>query len=388
MTRLPRSLLAGAGCGALLAGLLPAQYYWPAAAAGTRGNAVLNSPFSSPPGHATATTRCMVVLDPASLPFPVNTVLTRLSLRRDGGYPGQAYAGTSGILRVRIGAVSAPPDDVHDPRFDRLWSGAPTTVFSSSVSAPFAVPSAPAPGSSLPPWSVVIPFQANYTWTGGPIAIDFVFTPTSGSPTWRLDGFAVAEPQAGTGRPAGAGCQGSNGFTPFHYVLPGTALPGATMLVQLEGGRLPATPSALENFAVHLVGVQNASFQGQPLPLSLGGLGGPPACLLRVDPLLNTFTFCSNPSALFTRATATLSLPSHPLLIGALLYSQWLCFDGGMATPLALTVSDAQAITLGQIAPPIVPHAARTIWRYGATGYESDVGRLVPADYGPALRFN
>ncbi len=51
-------------------------------------------------------------------------------------------------------------------------------------------------------------------------------------------------------------------------------------------------------------------------------------------------------------------------------------------------MSDAQRITLGQIAPaPTLPRA-RTIWRYGSSGLNSESGRMVVQEYGPVIRFN
>jgi hypothetical protein len=76
--------------------------------------------------------------------------------------------------------------------------------------------------------------------------------------------------------------------------------------------------------------------------------------------------------------------------VGAVLHSQWLCFDTAFGAPLPLTASDVQAITLGPVALPPGPRSARTWWRYGAdpTAQGHEAGRMVPDDYGPVLRFN
>lgn len=353
-----------------------AQFVWPPAYASAPGNAVMNTPFSSPPGHPSTTTRCMVVIDAASLPFPAGTVLNRLSLRRDVSYATQSYAASSGSLTVKLGRAIAAPDRVQDVRFDRLWDGVPTTVFN----APFVVPGGPAPGTSLPPFQVVIPFTANHVWQGGPLAIEFLFTPASGSPQWRVDAFAFGA-RNGTFRGAGRGCAGSNGFTPMHYPLPETTMPGAVLTTQVEGLQ------SGQMFGIHMLGVQNATWNGLPLPVSLSLLGGPAACSLRLDPVLLQVGVATNPSALFQRATSYVPLPASPLAVGFLLYSQWLLLDSGISASLQAVVSDAQAITLGQVLPPPAPHAARTIWRYGNV-LLNDAGRMVPYDYGPILRFN
>ena len=68
------------GAMALFATDAAAQFVWPAGYASTPGNAVMNAPFTSQPGHPYNRTRCTVVMDPSSLPFPIGTALTSISL--------------------------------------------------------------------------------------------------------------------------------------------------------------------------------------------------------------------------------------------------------------------------------------------------------------------
>jgi hypothetical protein len=364
------------------AGTAPAQWVWPAAFSGTAGNAVMNAPFTANPGHPTASTRCVVVLDASALPFPVGTVLNRLSLRRDTRYSTQGYGSSSGVLTVRMGRAAAPPSDLNDVRFFRLFDGAVTNVYANAPQNPFVLPAAGAPGSAVPGFNVVIPFTINHTWTGGPLAIEFLWTPSSGSSLWRVD--AVALPRLnGVSRTVGAGCTGSNGFEPTHFALPETTSPGTTLKVQLEGARRPT--AALELLALHVIGLQN---QGPTLPMPLTVFGGVPGCYLRVDPVMSFAVPVSNPSLLFTRALSSISLPPQQSLAGAVIYSQWICFDTAFNTALPLTASDVQAITLGPVAPPPAPRSVRTFWKYGATGLGDEAGRMVPYDYGPVLKFN
>jgi len=369
----------------LLLSVATAQFVWPPAYASQAGNAVMNAPFSVTAGHPRPTTRMMVVIGEASLPFPPGTLLTRLSLRRDVAYSGQSYPALTGNLQLRLGRAATPPGGVQDVRFGRLWQDVPTTVFPTGS---FTVPASAAPGASLPAFQVVIPFARNFLYQGGPLGIDLVFTSTSGNANWRIDAFTTASPRTGVSRAIGEGCAGSNGFYPYHFVLPETTMPGMGMTLQMEGARLPPNPTALENFSFHLLGLQDQSYQGLPLPLSLAAFGGNPACMLRIDPLITTLVFQSNPSALFARARHAVSLPPHPALVGATLYSQWMVFDGAFAAPLQFAVSDALAITLGQIAAPVSAPRARTIWKYGATGFDIDSGRMVKDEYGPVLQFN
>lgn len=367
----------------VLAGVLPAQFVWPAAAAGQSGNAVCNAPFTTLAGQPTSGSRLMVILDSAAVPFPIGTVVNQLALRRDVAYLGQSYASFSGSLLVRMGRALLPPAQVQDVRFARLWDGAPTTVFPTGA---FTVPAA-SPGGAPPPFALVIPFSRSFTYQGGPLAVDITFTAGSTPTMFRLDGIASAAPEPGTFASVGGGCQGSNGFTPYHFALPETTMPGAVLTFELAGARLPPSPTAIENFCFHLLGLQNSTYQGSPLPLSLGAYGAPAACQLRIDPVANVLVFMSNPSALFARARNTAMMPPAAWLVGTPIYSQWVCFDTGLGMPLPAIVSDAQRVVLGQVAPPPPPHAARSIWKYGATGLDIDSGRMVLHDYAPVMRF-
>lgn len=363
-------------------GHVPAQWVWPGVFAGARGNAVMNAPFSLGSGHAHGSTRCTVVIDSASLPFAANTVIHRISLRRDTSYANQAYGSVSGTLQVRIGHAAAPPDAMNHVRFADVFAGSSILAYYSGPQTPFVLPAASAPGTTVPPFSVVIPFTNTFRYIGGPIAIEFLWTPAPGTSTWRVDSFALPRPH-GVSRTVAAGCTGSNGFEPTHFVLPETTNPGATLTVQLEGARRPTT--TLEMIAIHALGLQN---NGPALPLPLAAFGGVPGCYLRIDPVMSLAVAVDNPSLLFTRARSAIALPPQQALVGAVVYSQWICFDTAFNTPLPLTASDVQAITLGPIATPPAPRTARTLWKYGATGYGDESGRMVPDDYGPVLRFN
>jgi hypothetical protein len=363
-----------------------AQYVWPAGYASAAGNAVLNSPFSVRAGHPTTTTRCMVVIDPTTLPFGSGTTLTQLSLRRDRSYASQAYTGGTGTLRVRLGGAVTPPDQLADVRFERQWQSPPTEVFLGS----FTLPNAAAPGSALPPFSVVIPFTKTFTYQGGPLAVDIMFTAASGSSTWRVDGFAVPEPIPGTFRSVGAGCRGSNGYIGYHYPFPETAVPGSVLTVQLEGAVRGAS-GTMQDYALHMVGLSSTFSGVTPLPVDLATiLGTPVGCMLRIDPMLTKLVPVSNPSLKYHRAIGQVAIPSSAAFAGASIYSQWLLFDNGVASPFRATVSDALQITLGPVPPAPATRRARTIWRYGAesTPFSDDCGRMVPNGYAPILRFN
>ena len=367
------------GAMALFATDAAAQFVWPAGYASTPGNAVMNAPFTSQPGHPYNRTRCTVVMDPSSLPFPIGTALTSISLRRDSIYAGQAYGSHSGALVVRIGRAAAVPAQTNDVRFQRLWEDLPATVFLSNTQTPFVLPAAPAPGTAPAPFNVTIPFTQPFTWNGGPLAIEFDWSPLAGSTRWRVDAFATSV-RNGSSATLGLGCVGSNGFAPTHFALPETTMPGATLTFRMEGA------PALGGAAVHLLGLGNTNYQGIPLPFDLGTIGAPPGCQLRVDFLLSS-TALVVPTALFGRATIGIPIPATTAAVGVALYSQWLIPDFALPVAFPFTVSDAQVVTLGQVANPPLPPRARTIWRYGSNGI-NESGQTVVEEYGPVIRFN
>lgn len=373
-------------CSLAFAGPIAAQFVWPAGYASVAGNAVLNAPFRSAPGGPTATTRCMVVLDASAVPFPVGTTISQVALRRDASYGNQAYGGLQGSLRVRVGRAIAAPDAIQDVRFARLWQGTPTLVFDAPNNT-FTLPAASAPTGGPAPFQVVVPFQTPFVWQGGPFAIEFLFTPASGSSLWRVDGFAAPR-SSGSYRAVGSGCAGSAGYRGQQYVLTDTAVPGGQLQVVVEGAVRPTAPGTLQDLALHLLGASSSSAGGVPLPIDLGPLLGAPAgCLLRNDVLSSQTVTLSNPSLLFGRATNQIAVPATASIAGAQVYSQWLLFDLGLASAFPATVSDSIEITVGPFVAASGPRRARTIWKYGATGYDIDSGQMSEGDYGPVLRF-
>jgi hypothetical protein len=128
----------------------------------------------------------------------------------------------------------------------------------------------------------------------------------------------------------GSGCFGSAGV-PVHTV---TGTPDIGGQLQFNAGTLP-NPSV----AALLLGFQNQTYNGLPLPMDLTALGAP-TCFLRTD-IAVTQAALANGSASWT-----LTLPNDPTIIGASLYSQTAVVDPP-ANALGITLSSARRVTVG-----------------------------------------
>jgi hypothetical protein len=95
----------------------------------------------------------------------------------------------------------------------------------------------------------------------------------------------------------------------------------------------------------------------------------------------------ANPSLLFGRASNQIAVPATPAIAGAQVFSQWLLFDLALNAPFRATVSDGIEITVGSYVGAVTPRRARTLWKYGATGFDIDSGVMADGEYGPVLRF-
>ncbi|MCR9245385.1 MAG: PKD domain-containing protein [bacterium] len=129
---------------------------------------------------------------------------------------------------------------------------------------------------------------------------------------------------------AGAGCPGSLGqstLTPS-----GDPVIGTTLDVTVDN--LPA------NAAIMIVGLDNDTWTGGPLPLD-GGPFGAPGCFLRVSDDLNTVLIGAGGSA-----TWSLPIPNDPSFVCLSFYQQAIVVDPGF-NPAGATASNAGAATIG-----------------------------------------
>ena len=79
-------------------------------------------------------------------------------------------------------------------------------------------------------------------------------------------------------------------------------------------------------------------------------------------------------------------LPPDPALTGGTFYTQWVCNDSAIGSPVKVTFSSACAITLGAAALP-GPRLGTTLWKYGASGTVTESGITAGAEYVAVTRF-
>jgi hypothetical protein len=133
----------------------------------------------------------------------------------------------------------------------------------------------------------------------------------------------------------GAGCLGSNGLTPLFNSTSAPEI-GTTVTHAVFGLRGSAP-------AEMWLGFSNTTWNGLPLPLSLGLLGANPACNLLVGPALML------PMTINAQGSGSLSfgLPNDASAIGQHLYSQVIAIDVGLPHRLPLVVSNGLDTRVG-----------------------------------------
>jgi len=148
-----------------------------------------------------------------------------------------------------------------------------------------------------------------------------------------------AERVPGAAARFGAGCTGSNGRVPDHFTrsVPETGRPFTWEVTAVFG----ATPAYL------LLGWSNTTWNGQPLPRSLGPFGADPGCVLLVsaDVLLPVAIDPSGSGAL------TLGIPDEPVLIGFHVFTQVLVIDPAVPSPTKIIVTNGLDATVGGLRP-------------------------------------
>ncbi|MCR9247433.1 MAG: hypothetical protein NXI31_20575 [bacterium] len=350
----------------LAVGSAAQSFVWPAGYANAAGNSAQEMPFSVSANHAPLGSRSTVLMTAQSLVPLVNRTITSIAFRRDRQNTGN-YPAIAGAVEVHMGPV---PSGLQTRRPHRdVFSSPPTRVVKGNLTVPPAQYTA-----GVSPFTLVIPFDEPYTYTGGDLGIDILFT-TSTPATWRRDAVWVDPGTEGRIATLGAGVLGSNGVAPSASIEAGSFYPGGALISRVEG--LP-TPAG------QLV-VQYLGQKSNPFPLQ--GFGFPVGTELHVLPYLNLSLFSSDRSANFSRALTALSLPSTPALSGTTFAMQWAALDLGLPAAIPLNVTNGLEVTIG-LPPAQTSDWGRTLWARGNNQVGVDLSTSIgPVDYVPVIEF-
>ncbi len=316
--------------------------------------------------------RRQVVLDASWLQAAVGRGFTAIAVRRNQGTADDQVAGRL-LLDIDLAHASTAPPNASGSFAANRGPNA-TNVFAGLVAFPAApaAPTTPAPWQA--PYAVTIPFTTPFAYRGGPLVVETVTRPLSGpsgqNPWWPID--AVIGASTGSVRSVGWGCLAA-GTEPAAGAELGSVSLGATAVFWLRG-QMQAGP------ATCLLGGDNRSYQGLPLPLDLTVIGMP-GCVLYND-IATAVPSLLTPWPLRpdTLATVEVPVPQDAALAGASLFAQWLVPNiGGRA--IRLETSNGVEAVIGAL--PANPGAA---WIEGIGPYAIR-GRVLH-DRCPVLRLD
>ncbi len=138
----------------------------------------------------------------------------------------------------------------------------------------------------------------------------------------------------------GSGCAGSGGAIPAITTSGGTPTSAGNPNFRVQvGNALGGT------IALLVAGLSNTSWNGNPLPLNLGGIGVP-ACSLFVSPDFFFGRLTSGTGAADGIATVSLPVPANPALAGGALYLQWYVYDPFPFFPIPGAMSQALQVVI------------------------------------------
>ncbi|MBI5849937.1 MAG: hypothetical protein HZB39_02695 [Planctomycetes bacterium] len=340
---------------------------WPAPYATAPGESAMDTPFTITSFDASQGSRCATLIRAATLPFGVGSVLNAIAFRRDAVRP-DTYATRSGAYEIYIGSVNDAA--THGPGMRGIWLQQPVRAGAGNLSLPLAVP----PSGGTAPFTIVAPFQFAWTWPGGDMAYDIVFTGSPGTP-WRRDAAYRTPRVDAQGWSIGTGCTSSSGFIPQPWLDPDTAVPGGTLALRVQGAPLPAG-----GVAIMMLGLP----RGFGVPLD--PIGFPVGCKTHVGAFYTLGVPTGAPSRLYAQAIASVPIPATPTLAGAVLATEWVILDLALGTALPFAISDGFAFQIGTGAT--LPNYGRSIWAYGSTQIGASYsGRLAEPDYVPVTEF-
>lgn len=351
-----------------LAAASPAQgRVWPAPYATVPGESAMDTPFTITAFDTAQGSRCATLIRANSLPFGTGSVINAIAFRRDA-VRTDIYAPRSGSYEMYVGSVNDAMH--HGPGLRGIWLQQPVRVGAGNLSLPLATP----PVLGAAPFTIAAPFQFAWTWPGGDMAYDIVFTGSPGTP-WRRDAVRRTPRVDGQGWSIGTGCASTSGFVPLPWLDPDTAIPGGTLALRVQGAPLPAG-----GVAIMMLGLP----RGFGVPLD--SIGFPVGCRTHVGAFYALGVPTGAPSRLYTQATARVQVPATSSLAGAVLAAEWVILDPALGTVLPFAISDGFAFQLG--AGTTLSNFGRSIWAYGSTQIGvSYSGRLAEPDYVPVTEF-
>jgi len=355
---------------------------WPSRYKYVSGETPQATPFTISPNHQSRQTRNMTLINPGSLSFKKGTSLSGIAFRREGESDMTYQAQTGGTLRVTLGESSRTELSMSHS-FRNNLPKTPTTVFNTSLNLPKVTPGT---GWPPPPFTIQINFTKPYAYNGGSLVIDLLYNNSSAISDWYRDGDTMDRGDLlGRSASIGRGCTGSNGYRPYTYGIPGTALPGRELMIYMYGAVVPGKPE--EKYAFNILGYTDKNFGPLPLPFDLSLVGMGSGCKLYQNIFFLDIITLDTTSPKYARGYALYDVPASPLFTGATLFTQWICNDSQVGSSMKFTVSNGAEIFLGE--PGKTPGYGQTLWLYGAKGDARDVGETSPGkDFIPIIRFS
>lgn len=169
---------------------------------------------------------------------------------------------------------------------------------------------------------------------GVPRAYNFAYTPGASATSFAGAGVAFRLVFASTDLVTfGAGCVGQSGVAPS-LSASGAATLGGTLVIHAD----QALDGALGGF---LLGGSRTAAGATPLPLALGG-----GCALLVAPDVFAAATVAPVGGGLGTASVALAVPFDPLLLGAVLYTQWAQFDAATPASVPLTFSNGGIVVV------------------------------------------
>jgi hypothetical protein len=283
--------------------------------------------------------RTQLLLDGAVL-APNGALISGLRFRADR-LSQPTTGGTVPNVTVQISNTTAALGNMATTFAGNVTSP-PTTVFTGAVT----LPAYPASVADLPgplPWDIVIPFATPWLCAASAnVLVDITGNNApNAQPTYWLD--AVQ----GGGSATTFGTRGDNptsdnlllGVSTGNSLEPRLLTPGHG--IDFNSGLSFTQPP----------GVLALGLQAQPVPIDLGVIGAPTNTLY-IDPLVLA-AHAWTPSFIGFFSTFTLAVPSHPALVGTLVYGQSAIFEP-TANALGLVLSAAVEVRVGEQGEPLV----------------------------------